>query len=102
MSFVQLAGIVLAFLGGNAFRLIGMTHPPSWYTNVVEKNAVPIAIFLYLVLPQALSKYLVTGAFEVILDGNITIFSKIATGRLPQMADLVDPLTKAGLVHIQS
>jgi hypothetical protein len=48
------------------------------------------------------SKYLVTGAFEIVLDDNITIFSKLSTGRLPQMADLIDPLTKAGLVHIRS
>ncbi|KAG7360656.1 Rdx family protein [Nitzschia inconspicua] len=97
---MQLAGIVLAMLGGNAFRMIGMQQPPSWYTNVVEKNAMPIAIFLYLLLPQVLSKYVVTGAFEVIMDQEITIFSKLATGRLPQMADLVEPLVKAGLVQI--
>jgi hypothetical protein len=42
MSFVQLAGIVLAILGGNAFRFLGMQRPPSWYTNVVEKNAMPM------------------------------------------------------------
>lgn len=42
MSFVQLAGIILAMLGGNAFRMIGMQQPPSWYTNVVEKNAIPV------------------------------------------------------------
>ncbi|KAG7357257.1 hypothetical protein IV203_001945 [Nitzschia inconspicua] len=100
MSMMQLAGIVLAMLGGNAFRMIGMQQPPSWYTNVVEKNAMPIAIFLYLLLPQVLSKYVVTGAFEVIMDQEITIFSKLATGRLPQMADLVEPLVKAGLVQI--
>lgn len=55
---------------------------------------------MYLLLPQMLSKYLVTGAFEVIMDQDITVFSKLATGRLPQMADLVDPLVKAGLVHV--
>lgn len=42
MSFVQLAGIVLAILGGNAFRLIGMQQPPVFYTNVVQKNAMPM------------------------------------------------------------
>ena len=60
------------------------------------------AILLYLILPQMLSSYLVSGAFEIVLDENVTIFSKLATGRLPQMADLIDPLTKAGLVHIRT
>ena len=59
------------------------------------------AIFLYLILPQMLSKYLISGAFEIILDGDVTIFSNLATGRLPQMADLVDPLIQAGLKRIQ-
>jgi hypothetical protein len=58
------------------------------------------AIFLYLLLPQMLSKYLVTGAFEVIMDEGITVFSKLSAGRLPHMADLVEPLVKAGLVQI--
>ena len=55
-----------------------------------------MAILVYLLLPQMLSKYLVTGAFEIELDGE-TIFSKLQTGRLPQYADLVDPLVNAGL-----
>jgi hypothetical protein len=42
MSIVQLMGIVLAMLGGNAFRFLGMNQPPSWYSNVVEKNAMPM------------------------------------------------------------
>ena len=47
-----------------------------------------------------LSKYLVTGAFEIILDGDNTIFSKLALGRLPQFADLVTPLSEAGLKYV--
>ena len=42
MSIIQLMGIVLAMLGSNAFRLIGMNTPPSFYTNVIEKNAMPM------------------------------------------------------------
>jgi hypothetical protein len=42
MSFVQLVGIVLAMVGGNAFRWIGMQRPPAFYTDVVEKNAMPM------------------------------------------------------------
>ena len=42
MSVVQLAGIVLAMVGGNAFKWIGMAQPPAFYTNVVEKNAMPM------------------------------------------------------------
>ncbi len=83
--------------GASIFRLIGMSHVPAWYPTI-EKNAVPIAIGVYLVFPQMLSKYLVTGAFEIVMDDTITVFSKLATGRLPQVADLVNPLVEAGLI----
>jgi len=90
--------MVLALLGENAFRFIGMQRAPSWYQNVVMKNAVPIMVGLYLILPQILNAYVVSGAFEVVLNGTVTVFSKIATGRMPQSEDLINPLAKAGLI----
>jgi selT/selW/selH-like putative selenoprotein len=98
MSFLQLCGIVFAMVGASVFRLVGFSYVPTWYPSV-EKNAVPIGIAIYLVLPHTLSKYLETGAFEIIMDDGVTIFSKLATGRLPQMDDLVNPLVGVGLVY---
>ena len=99
LSVVQLLGIVMVFLGSNVFTMIGFRQPPSWY-HVVEKNGIQLAIVLYLLIPQILSKWMITGAFEIILDGDMTIFSKLETGRLPQYADLVNPLVKAGLTKM--
>lgn len=84
-------------LGASIFRLVGMSTVPTWYYTI-EKNAMPLAIGIYLIFPQMLSKYLVTGAFEIVLDDTVMIFSKLATGRLPQVADLVNPLVEAGLI----
>mmetsp|Transcript_119666 Transcript_119666/g.335145 ORF Transcript_119666/g.335145 Transcript_119666/m.335145 type:complete len:132 (+) Transcript_119666:285-680(+) len=95
LSGIQLAGLVVVVLGRNVFSLLGLNTVPSWF-QTIEKNGVQFAILVYLLLPQMLSKYLVTGAFEIELDGE-TIFSKLQTGRLPQFADLVDPLVAAGL-----
>jgi len=95
LNMIQLAGILFVVLGRNVFHLVGMRQAPSWYSTV-EKNGVQLAIFLYLLLPQILAKYLITGAFEIELDGN-TIYSKLKTGRLPQYADLMEPLISAGL-----
>jgi hypothetical protein len=100
LSGLQLCGIALALLGSNIFTKLGFRQVPSWYYSV-EKNAVQLAILVYLLAPQMLSKYLVTGAFEIVLDGDNTIFSKLAIGRLPQFADLVGPLMEAGLKHVQ-
>jgi len=95
MSMIQMAGLLMVFLGDKIFALFGMSYVPSWYANV-QKHGMQLAIFVYLLLPNMLSKYLVTGAFEISLDGEI-IFSKIETGRLPQFGDLVTPLVNAGL-----
>lgn len=95
LNVIQMGGLLFVVLGRNVFNLVGMAQAPRWYSTV-EKNGVQIAIFVYLLLPQILSKYLVTGAFEIELDGN-TIFSKLKTGRLPQYADLMEPLVSAGL-----
>lgn len=97
MTVFQFMGILFAVMGDGVFRFIGMPRAPSWYTNVVMKNSVPIMIGLFLILPQILNGYVVSGAFEVMLDGGNVIFSKLATGRMPQGDDLIAPLTKAGL-----
>jgi len=101
LSVVQLGGILFAVLGSNVFSLFGIRRVPNWYYTV-EKSSVQIAIVVYLLMPQMLSKYLITGAFEIILDGDKTIFSKLALGRLPQYADLMNPLVEAGLQPIKN
>lgn len=98
LSVFQLLGIIIAVTGDSIFRMFGFQRTPAWFEDVT-KNGVPIMIFLYLVLPQILSSYVVSGAFEVMFDGNDLIFSKIATGRMPQANDLIAPLTKAGLAY---
>ena len=100
MNIFQFLGIILVVMQDGFFRLIGMQRPPAWYNEIFVKNAMPIMIFVYLVLPQILNGYLVSGAFEVILDGNDVVFSKLATRRMPNAEDLIAPLTKAGLTYI--
>lgn len=95
LSFVQLGGLVLVVAGSNAFRLLGFSTVPSWY-GTIEKNGIQVAILVYLILPQVLARYIVSGAFEIELDGRL-IFSKLETGRMPQYADLINPLLSAGL-----
>jgi selT/selW/selH-like putative selenoprotein len=98
LNVVQMLGLIVVFLGDRVFYLVGFSQAPAWFASV-QKNGMQLAIFLYLLLPNILSKYLITGAFEVILDGQ-TIFSKLETGRLPQFGDLVTPLLKAGLKQV--
>jgi selT/selW/selH-like putative selenoprotein len=64
----------------------------------VQEYKVQIGIFLYLVLPQLLSRYMVTGAFEIYLDER-QVWSRIAEGRFPTEEEIVRVLAAAGLKH---
>lgn len=65
LGYLQIVGIVCIFLGRNIFHLFGF-RVPAWYSTF-EKFGFQIAIFVFLLVPNMLSKYLITGAFEIIL-----------------------------------
>lgn len=100
MGLFQFLGIACTVMGEGVFRLIGMQRTPRWYSDIVMQYAVPIMIALFLIIPQILNGYVVSGAFEVMLDGTELIFSKIATRKMPGADDLIAPLTKAGLTFV--
>lgn len=57
----------------------------------------PLAIFLFLVSPQLIGKMQSNGAFEIYLDGDIVIFSKLKTGAFPTAEQLIQSLVAAGI-----
>lgn len=101
LSMVQLLAMAVALFGDNVFRLLGLRQTPRWYDDIFSKNFVPIMVGIFLIAPTILNGYVVSGAFEIMLDGNQVIFSKLAAGRMPNADDLLVPLTKAGLTAIQ-
>jgi len=105
MSLLQLLGIVWVVVGGDTvLRWIpGMVRtdnqnrpilPAFYYT--IQEHSIQIGIFLYLLLPQIVSRYAVSGAFEIYLDDE-QVWSKLQTGRFPQADDLIEQFTAAGL-----
>lgn len=102
MWIVQLMAIGWVVMGGEKlFRMMGFRQqlPGIYYT--INENAMPIAIAVFLIMPQWVGRFTLTGAFEVYLNGE-EIFSKLGTGGFPGEKDLVDPLIKAGLVRAAS
>ena len=96
----QVIGMVWMMLGGDkVMSFIGYppnrTYPNWYYT--IQNNPMPIGMFLFLLAPQILGKFQINGAFEIILDDNIEIYSKLATGKFPTGQYLIDTLTKVGL-----
>ena len=105
LSMLQLLAIGWMIFGGptllRTMKLIRANQPlPSWYHSVQE-NGVPIAIFLFLLAPNMVQNIGNTkGAFEIYLNDAI-VYSKLKTGTLPTMEDLINPLIQAGVKMIQ-
>jgi selT/selW/selH-like putative selenoprotein len=85
VSCLQLSGLVWMVMGGESvLRLVGYRNQlPSFYYTI-QKYGIQIGIFLFLIVPQIIGKFTITGAFEIYLDGDQEIFSKLATGGFPK------------------
>jgi len=81
----------LTFFGGLATSLVGRGLLPEPAAKFIETNQMPIlgVCFLCNVVSGNL---LNTGAFEISYNGT-PVWSKIETGRFPQMKELYDGLT---------
>jgi len=80
----------LTFFGGLVISLVGRGMLPEPYAKFIETNQMPIlgACFMCNLVSGNL---LNTGAFEVSYDGQ-AVWSKIETGRFPEMNELRDAL----------
>ena len=65
--------------------------------NLFPEYGTQIAIALFLVIPQLIAQFATTGAFEIVVDGEKIIWSKLQEGRFPNADELTNPLVKLGL-----
>ena len=103
---LQALGLLWALLGGD--RLLIMTgmarrdpqnpnrhiFPPWYYT--IQESRVQIGIGLFLLAPQFLSKWTITGAFEVMV-GDTLVWSKLQHGRFPTQDELIKAIEALGV-----
>jgi len=98
MSVIQLVGMAWLVFGGEAlFRIIGFSEPPPIFFTIKEYGT-QIGIAVFFLLPQLLAQFATSGAFEVVLDGQKVIWSKLGSGRFPTADELTNPLIQFGLV----
>ena len=86
----------IVFGGETLFRFMGFSQPPSIYYTIQEFGT-QIAVALFLLIPQLVGQFATTGAFEVVLDGQKVIWSKLEEGRFPNADELTNPLIQLGL-----
>lgn len=96
LSAVQLFALLWFVMGGEkVLRMLGYRVLPAWY-QTIQNHSLQIGLALFLVLPQFLAKWLVTGAFEIYLDGD-RVWSKLEKGDFPKMDELISALAAKGL-----
>lgn len=96
LSVLQFMALLYMFFGGErVLRMIGYRAIPPWF-GTVQNNSLQIGMALFLVLPQILSKWMITGAFEIYLDGS-KVWSKLDAGRFPEKDEIISALSALGL-----
>lgn len=94
---VQMGALAWMVMGiDNICRMVGLARRPAW-TYTVENNPMQFGILLFLILPQFVNRFSLNGAFELILDDEKEIFSKLNAGRFPTQEELISALQSAGL-----
>eukprot|EP00977_Amphora_coffeiformis_P027662 scaffold34630_cov185-Amphora_coffeaeformis.AAC.8 len=97
MSMIQLGALAWMVVGiDNICRMVGIAQRPAW-TYSVERNSMQFGILLFIILPQVVNQFTVSGAFELILDDEKEIFSKLNAGRFPTQEELISGLQAAGV-----
>jgi len=93
-GYVQVAGVIMMMFGGSVFNALGYTTPPAWLTQMQENQMqVFMGLFMFSMVAANMQS---TGAFEIILDEKV-LFSKIDSGRMPTLDELVALLEDNGL-----
>mmetsp|Transcript_41868 Transcript_41868/g.61470 ORF Transcript_41868/g.61470 Transcript_41868/m.61470 type:complete len:141 (+) Transcript_41868:301-723(+) len=96
LSMVQMFAMAAAFLGDGIWSFVPfVSGPPSWFKTAKE-NSVMTMMFIFLIVPTFVNSLIISGAFEIELDG-VLVYSKIQTGKMPSGMDIIDAFTKAGL-----
>lgn len=99
IAFVQMFALACIFLGDSVWNLVPFLNgPPAFYYQMKENPMFGIG-FCFFILPSIVQTFVVTGAFEIIVDG-VVVYSKLEEGRMPNTEDVFAAFSKVGLSTI--
>jgi len=97
MSAVQFFAMTLILFGDSLWTYVpGFSRGPPEFYHKMKENPALAFIILFLIIPTFVQSFANTGAFEVTMDGNV-IFSKLETGRMPNVPEILRAVEQAGL-----
>ena len=97
LQFFQLFMLACVFLGDTIWNFVPFVHqPPDWY-YAAKENGMAVIIAVFLVVPTLVQNMMTTGAFEIVMDDGVVLYSKLATGRMPNGNDIIEALARVGM-----
>jgi len=116
---LQLVGLLYLVMGGESwfklvYKLLGKTlptdrmgrpiYPPMYYW--IQEHRIQLGMGVFLLGPQMLSKFTVTGAFEIYANADkadnnegVVVWSKLQTGKFPTEQELIAKMMQAGFTY---
>ena len=95
----QLLTMGFIIFGDNLWiNILRFRQVPRWYYEV-KQYGFQVGIGIFFVLPQFINRFIVTGAFEVLVDGEVG-YSKLQVGKMPNAGDIMDIFTKIGMTAV--
>ena len=96
LSYIQLLAMAFIIFGDRVWTsFLKFRQVPLWY-NTVKTYGFQCGIVLFFVVPNMMNRYVVTGAFEIMVDGEVH-YSKLESGRMPTVGELIRIFEKLGL-----
>lgn len=100
LSAAQLFGLFwIVFGGATAMKLLGFQPDrlPALY-HKIQENAMTCCVILFFILPQFVNMFVVSGAFEIYVDDDKLVWSKLKTGNFPTQQELIAAVQQYGIM----
>jgi len=89
LSILHILTLAAVFLGETFWTFIPFVRTtPSWYANLKE-YPMQTFLFIFVILPSIVSSAATSGAFEIMMDGEV-IWSRLQTGQFPDGQQLLN------------
>mmetsp|Transcript_8529 Transcript_8529/g.14044 ORF Transcript_8529/g.14044 Transcript_8529/m.14044 type:complete len:98 (-) Transcript_8529:205-498(-) len=94
--------LACVFLGDTIWNFVPFVdRPPGWYYGIKE-NGMAAVIVVFLVVPTLVQNMTTSGAFEIVMDDGIVLYSKLHSGRMPNGNDIIEAMAKVGMKMVSA
>jgi len=95
ITVLHMITIGCVLMGDRIWSVIGVRQIPNWFQSA-KQYPMQTFVLIFVIVPSIINSYAVSGAFEIMLNGNV-LTSRIESGQFPNGQELLNVFTNAGL-----